>query len=124
MISPSPFWMRSMIGLAASMAMAKPMFWLSWMIAVFMPTTAPLESTRGPPELPGLMAASVWIRSASRPSGLSIERLTADTMPVVTLGSPPEVEGVADGDDRLAHQEGLGLAQLRPGSGRRRRRPG
>ena len=58
-----------MMGLAESMAMAKPMFWLSSMMAVLMPTTAPLESTSGPPELPGLMAASVWIRSERRPSG-------------------------------------------------------
>ena len=30
-------------------------------MAVFTPITRPLESRRGPPLLPGLMAASVWI---------------------------------------------------------------
>ncbi|WYK06847.1 hypothetical protein DWF04_018730 [Cereibacter sphaeroides f. sp. denitrificans] len=30
-------------------------------IAVFMPTTLPSVSKSGPPELPRLMAASVWI---------------------------------------------------------------
>jgi hypothetical protein len=32
------------------------------------------------------MAASVWMRSVRRPSGPSMVRFTADTMPVVTLG--------------------------------------
>ena len=30
-------------------------------MAVLTPTTRPAESRRGPPELPGLIAASVWI---------------------------------------------------------------
>ena len=30
-------------------------------MAVFTPITRPCESRRGPPEFPGLMAASVWI---------------------------------------------------------------
>ena len=30
-------------------------------MAVFTPTTRPWRSTSGPPELPGLMEASVWI---------------------------------------------------------------
>ena len=29
--------------------------------AVFMPMTSPAELSNGPPEFPGLMAASVWI---------------------------------------------------------------
>ena len=29
-------------------------------ICVLMPTTRPSRSTRGPPELPGLIGASVW----------------------------------------------------------------
>ena len=33
--------------------------WLK--IAVFMPITSPREFKSGPPELPGLIAASVWI---------------------------------------------------------------
>ena len=33
------------------------------MIAVLTPTTRPLESSKGPPELPGFTAASVWMTS-------------------------------------------------------------
>ena len=44
----------------------------------------------GPPELPGLMAVSVWIMSLrATPFSSSSERPVADTMPVVTVG-PPE----------------------------------
>ena len=32
-------------------------------IAVLMPTSRPLRSTSAPPELPGLMAASVWMKN-------------------------------------------------------------
>ena len=32
-------------------------------IAVLMPTSRPVRSTSGPPELPGLMAASVWTKN-------------------------------------------------------------
>ncbi|SLA66416.1 Uncharacterised protein [Mycobacteroides abscessus subsp. abscessus] len=31
-------------------------------MAVLMPISRPAESSSGPPELPGLIAASVWIR--------------------------------------------------------------
>ncbi len=33
-------------------------------IAVLTPTSSPRRFTSGPPELPGLIAASVWIRSS------------------------------------------------------------
>jgi hypothetical protein len=45
---------------------AKPMPWLPperEKIAVLMPTSRPAMSTRAPPELPGLMAASVWMKN-------------------------------------------------------------
>jgi hypothetical protein len=32
-------------------------------IAVLMPTSRPFMSTSAPPELPGLMAASVWMKN-------------------------------------------------------------
>ena len=35
-------------------------------VAVFTPMTSPLELTSGPPELPGLRAASVWMTSSIR----------------------------------------------------------
>jgi hypothetical protein len=40
-------------------AIAKQMPCAPVMIAVLMPTTSPCEETSGPPELPGLSAASV-----------------------------------------------------------------
>ena len=68
-----------------SIGMAKPMPLLSAAIAVLMPTTLPPASSSGPPELPGLMAASVWMRLLRfwLPS-VVIERPLADTMPLVT----------------------------------------
>ncbi len=81
---PATAW--AMIGRAMSIGMAKPMPLLSVAIAVLMPTTLPPASSSGPPELPGLMAASVWIRLVSGwllPS-VTIERPLADTMPLVT----------------------------------------
>ena len=79
--------------------MAKPMFWAgSWELpvstAVFMPITCPAEFTRGPPEFPGLMAASV----CSRPERLSPPelrvRLSAETMPSVTVGWFPRLRAL------------------------------
>ena len=44
--------------------MAKPTPCEPWIPAVFMPTTCPWLFSRGPPELPGLMGASVWMAFA------------------------------------------------------------
>ena len=68
-----------------SIGMAKPMPFESAAIAVLMPMTLPSASSSGPPELPGLIAASVWIRlfRAWLPSVL-IERPLAETIPLVT----------------------------------------
>ena len=80
--------------------MAKPMFWalvpsqVSPATAVFMPMTCPAVSMSGPPELPGLMAASVWIMllSVSVAEELSSPAVTvrpsAETIPWVTVGVP------------------------------------
>ena len=46
---------------------AKPMPWeppVCEKIAVLMPMSAPRASTRAPPELPGLIGASVWMKSS------------------------------------------------------------
>ena len=60
------------------------------MMAVLIPTTSPWDDTNGPPELPGLSAASVWIRSSiSRPVRARNERPSADTTPAVTVDSKP-----------------------------------
>jgi len=54
-------------------------------MAVFMPITRPRLSTRGPPELPGFRAASVWMTlSTGRPAAVYRERPTALTTPAVT----------------------------------------
>ncbi len=37
---------------------------LSEKMALLMPTSAPFMSTNAPPELPRLMAASVWMKKA------------------------------------------------------------
>ena len=52
--------------MAMLVGMAKPMPWLPPLrlrMAAFMPTSSPCMFTRAPPLLPGLMEASVWIRS-------------------------------------------------------------
>ena len=73
-------------------------------MAVLMPITWP-RLTSAPPELPGLIAASVWMASliasavaVARRS--STVRLSALTMPAVTVPSSPS--GAADGEHRVA----------------------
>ena len=67
-----------------------------------MPITRPCESSSGPPELPGLIEASVWITSSiAKPFGALIWRWSAETMPVVTVrvkpnGLPIAITGIAD----------------------------
>ncbi len=80
------------------------------MTAVLTPTTSPRDDTSGPPELPGLSAASVWITSSiSRPERARNERPSAETTPVVTVEFEPE--RVADGDHQLAAPEQLRIAE-------------
>ena len=65
-------------------------------ICEFMPTTCPSVSRSGPPELPWLIAASVWIESGIvkcvRPS---IDRCSALTIPLVTVSERPNGEPIA-----------------------------
>ena len=51
-----------------------------------MPTRSPRRLTSAPPELPGLMEASVWMKS-SKPSGLMPERFRPLTIPEVTCAA-------------------------------------
>jgi hypothetical protein len=44
--------------------MAKPMPRPLGLMAVLMPTTSPFKLNRGPPLLPGLIDASVWMKSS------------------------------------------------------------
>ena len=63
-----------------------PPLWLS--IWELMPITWPSPLISGPPELPGLIAASVWITSEiEKPLGAWIWRWSAETMPLVTVRS-------------------------------------
>ena len=62
------------------------MFWPGASTSVGMPTSRPSRSTRAPPLLPGLMAASVWISPSSPPT----MRSTALTTPVVTVQPKPK----------------------------------
>ena len=50
--------------MALSTGMAKPMPWAPARTATLMPIISPSMFSSGPPELPGLMLASVWIRSS------------------------------------------------------------
>jgi len=73
--------------------MAKQIPWAGWMTAVLIPTTCPRLSTSGPPLLPGLRAASVWmtlstIRDAE-PERVGNDRPRADTTPAVTEPAKP-----------------------------------
>src|SRR5271155_500268 len=69
-------------------------------IAELTPTNCPLMLTNAPPELPGLIAASVWIASRTvfwLPVSPVVDtgRLSALTMPVVTVPSRPSGDPTA-----------------------------
>ena len=72
-----------------------------WLImAVLMPTSRPSASTSAPPELPGLMAASVWMKSWYWLNPVRPLRPSALTMPIVTVW--PQAERIADGENDVA----------------------
>ena len=91
---------------------ANPMFCAGRNIAVLMPMTSPLTLISGPPELPKLIAASVWMK-------FSKERVAASRRQArALLGGDDadgdglvEVERVADRHDPLADAELVGIAQ-------------
>ncbi len=58
-------------------------------IAVLMPTTRPAMSTSAPPELPGLMAASVWMNTCASERVTRV-RPSAEMMPLVTVWPTPK----------------------------------
>ncbi|GMA86010.1 hypothetical protein GCM10025868_12600 [Angustibacter aerolatus] len=63
-------------------------------MAEFTATTRPCRSTSGPPELPGLIAASVWMALMNAGSDADSPpadtgRFSALTMPVVTVPCSP-----------------------------------
>jgi hypothetical protein len=79
--------------LTTSIGMAKPMPAYApegETMAVVTPITRPAESISGPPELPGLIATSVWMTSAiSRPPLVGRRRFSALMMPLVSDWSRP-----------------------------------
>ena len=69
-------------------------------MAELTPTSSPFMLTSAPPELPGLIAASVWMASSTvfwLPASPAVDtgRLSALTMPVVTVPSRPSGEPIA-----------------------------
>ena len=59
-------------------------------MAVLTPMTSALEFSTGPPELPGLIAASVWMMPRiKRPLSARIDRPRELTMPTVRVRSNP-----------------------------------
>ena len=65
-------------------------------ICEFTPITRPLASSSGPPELPGLIGASVWITlSMRKPLGASISRSRPETIPAVAVLSRPSGKPMA-----------------------------
>ena len=72
---------------------AKPMPEPPATIAVLMPITSPCRFTSGPPELPGLIAASVWRKSSKGP--WPIWRALALMIPAVTVACSPNGEPTA-----------------------------
>jgi hypothetical protein len=75
-----------LIGMAKPMPMDPPL-WEK--IAVLMPMTSPLRFKSGPPELPGLMEASVWMKFSYVATPTS-ERPVALITPTVTVWSSPK----------------------------------
>ena len=62
---------------------------LGW-IAELMPIRFPSRLRSAPPELPWLIEASVWMRFRTvKPEEMLAVRLSADTMPTVTLSPRP-----------------------------------
>ena len=88
-----------------------PADWPTWlMIAVFMPITWPREFRSGPPELPGLIAASVWmIPLIIRPFLARSERSRLLTIP--DGQRPLQAERVAQRQDLLPDQHARRIAE-------------
>ena len=112
---------------AVLLATAKQMPCAPAITAVLMPITSPREDTSGPPELPGLSAASVWITSSiSRPVRARSERPSAEMTPAVTVDSKPSglpiataswprrsvLESPSVADDEVARRAGAQQRQV------------
>ena len=78
-------------------------------IAVLMPTTRPAMSTSAPPELPGLMAASVWMNTCASER---VTRVRAERGDDAARHGLADAEGIADGEHHVAHLDGVGIGEL------------
>jgi hypothetical protein len=58
-------------------------------MAVLIPTSLPSMSISAPPELPGLIAASVWMKERKSPGPILV-LARAETMPLVTVWPTPK----------------------------------
>ena len=92
-------------GMAKPMPMEPPDF---EKIAVLMPTSSPAMLTSAPPELPGLMAASVWMKKLIVADADLGTRQRRDDAAGHRLS---DAEGIADGKHQIAHFEAIGVAQ-------------
>ena len=99
--------------------MAKPIFWAPKTIAVFMPMTSPSIFTNGPPEFPGLIAASVWMSPRSSVTGsfspvfAVIERESPETIPLETVFlNIPRVFPMAMASSRVLYQANFRVLRL------------
>ena len=81
-------------------------------IAVLMPTTLPAMSTSAPPELPGLMAASVWMKTcASECAYLGAGQRRDDA----AGHGLADAERIADRQHLVAHLDRVGVLELQIG---------
>ena len=74
--------------LASLIGIEKPIPCPAATMAVLMPITRPSRFASGPPELPGLIEASVWMKFSYVATPTRV-RAVADTMPTVTVRSSP-----------------------------------
>ena len=78
------------------------------MTAVFIPMTSPRDDTSGPPELPGLSAASVWITSS-----ISLPVRERKDRPSADRHCRLEAKRIANRNYQLTALERLGITQRR-----------
>ena len=81
--------------------------WALLMTALFTPTTSPRMLNSGPPLLPGLISASVWMKSSSGPTPST--RSFAEMSPCETLRSSPK--GLPMATTQSPDLEAVGVAE-------------
>jgi hypothetical protein len=84
-------------------------------MAVLTPISRPDESSSGPPLLPGLMAASVWMHPwIGRPPAPLTSRPTAETTPVAASGGRQRGHHDVSGGERRTVAAARGAARGKP----------